>query len=696
MMAAHNALTTQGLAQIGAVSNATLGEGQSVRTNIDMQVGCYTVIAFGGDGVRDIDLSLANGQGQTLAQEHAHDAQAGVRFCAPSAGRYQVTARVALGHGTLSMSTWHGGAESGTGHGQPHGNNAVAGGPGSCSEPLPIELGQTVNGDTSQGSARLRGSCATGESPELVYRLHVPRRMQVTVTSEQQDFDGAVYILRACSSGGLPSRGPSRGQRGGGGNEIACNDDDQTARRSRVVTVLDPGDYFVVMDGFDGAGPFSLAAVGQDVPSADELCQQAPVVTPGQAIQGDTSREVDVFHATCANQTPGPERVFRLDLQTESRVQATLETPTYDGALYIRRACAQDNSEIVCNDDADSTRQARVNTILPPGPYYIYSDAYQATGGAFTLQVDTAPAAGGTVAGDTCADAEALTITGAAGSVQGNLLNAHDNVNVSCGGGADTADLVYRLNVTQRGRLKLSFSAMDEALREAGGLTVHVTRNCGQAPAAGTTARPGTAEACRALSVGDDNPLEQAVEPGTYFVVVEAARARAFGRFTLNAAIEDRAPIEQACRAARALTPGRTITATTAGNDLFHASCAGNARSPEHLYRLTLRRRSHVRLTVTSTGQGYDPAIYLRSTCDDQSTERACVDDTNGTTNSVIEDDFDAGTYTVFVDGYSSGNAGAYTLETVVGAAGSGTTSTPPTVQPPVRGGGVPRPRIRP
>lgn len=670
-----------------------------MRTNIEMQVGCYTVIAFGGDSVRDIDLSLANGQGQTLAQEHAHDAQAGVRFCAPSAGRYQVTARVASGHGTLSLSTWRGGAVEATGgRNSGNGNNAVAGGPGSCSEPLPLELGQTVNGDTSQGSARLRGSCATGDSPELVYRLHVPRRMQITLTSEQQDFDGAIYVLRACASGGLPSRAPNRGPRmntGASANELACNDDDQTARRSRIVTVLEPGDYFVVMDGFDGSGPFSLAAVGQDVPSADELCQQAPVVTPGQAIQGDTSREVDVFHASCANQTPGPERIFRLDLSAESRVQATLETPNHDGALYVRRACAQDNSEIACNDDAESTRQARVNTILPPGPYYVYADSYQATGGPFTLQVDTAPAAGGQIAGDTCADPETINFTGPTGTVQGNLLQAHDNVNVSCGGGADTADLVYRVNVTQRGRLKITIPYMDEALREAGGLTVHVTRNCGQ-PAATGAAHAGPVEACRALSVGEENPLEQAVERGTYFVVVEAARARAFGRFTLNATIEDRAPVEQACRAARPLTPGRTITATTAGNDLFHASCAGNARSPEHLYRLTLRRRSHVRLTVTSTGSGYDPAIYMRSTCDDQSTERACVDDTNGTTTSVIEDDFDAGTYTVFVDGYSTGNAGAYTLETVVGAAGSGPSQSSGPNPPPPPSGGRPRPVIRP
>jgi len=675
MTAAHNALTTQGLAQVGPVSTSSLAEGQSFRVPSDLDAGCYTFMAFGADGIRDIELTVVNAQGQSVAQENAHEPQAGVRFCPSSRGRFQVTARAAQGGGMVTLSTWRGGATGG-GDGQrpiTGSNGAVAGGPGSCTEPLAIELGQTVSGDTTQGSSRLRASCAAGEAPEIVYRLRVPRRMLVTLASEQE-FDGAIYILRNCAGGAgqarqRPGPGPMPTQ---GGNEIACNDDDQQIRRSRIVQALDPGEYFVVVDGFgNDGGPFTLAATGQDVPSVDELCQQAPTITMGQPTQGDTSREVDGFQASCASHAPGPERVFRFDLQQESRVQATLETPNFDGALYIRRACAQANSEIACNDDTDSQRQARVNAVLPAGAYYVFADGFSAgASGPFTLQVDAAPAAGSGVTGDTCADAQPLTIGAGATPTQGNLHAARDDVQTPCGGGADTPDLVYRVDVRTRGRLKVSFPYMDDSLRENGGLVAQVVRGCGSTAA-------NNSLACRALEPGDSSNVEAVVTPGTYYVIVDAARARAFGRFTINAQLEDVAAMEAACRRAVALTPGRVVSGTTSGNDVFHASCAGDARSPENLYRLVLRRRSHVRLEVTSTQGGYDPAIYLRANCADPTTERACVDDTNGTTNAVIEDDFDAGTYTVFVDGFSAGNAGPYTLRADVSAAGAGATATP-------------------
>lgn len=692
MIAAHNALATQGLSQVGAISTATVSEGQSFRAPSDLEAGCYTFMAFGSDGIRDVELSVVNAQGQTVAQENAHEAQAGVRFCPSSRGRFQVTTRAAQGSGLVTLSTWRGGsATSGGGGGGGGGGAVVAGGPGSCAEPLPLELGQNVSGDTSQATHRLSGSCGNGTAPELVYRLRIPRRMQVTIASEQE-FDGVIYVLRQCtpgaSSGARRRPGPGMPFMPNGGpdaNEVACNDDDQQVRRSRITQVMEPGDYYVVVDGFndEAQGSFTLTASGQDVPSPDELCQQASALTLGQPIQGDTSREVDVFRASCAANTPGGDRVFRFDLAQESRVQATLETPNHDGAVYIRRACSQANSEIACNDDTDSQRQARVNTVLPAGPYYVYADGFsQGAGGPFTLQVDSAPVAGSGGQGDACADAQPLNVTATPSSTQGNLLTARDDIQVSCGGGADTPDLVYRVDVRQRGRLKLYFEYMDEMLREGGGIAVAIQRACGGTAANNTLA-------CRAVTAGEENVVEAVVTPGTYYVIVDAAQARKFGRFTLNASLEDSQAAETACRQATVLTPGRTVTGTTAGNDVFHASCAGNARSPENLYRLVLRRRSHVRLEVTSTNGSYDPAIYLRANCADQGTERACVDDTNGTTNAVIEDDFDAGTYTVFVDGFSQNNAGPYTLRADVTAAGSGgsSTTTPPT---------PPRPRVRP
>ena len=106
------------------------------------------------------------------------------------------------------------------------------------------------------------------------------------------------------------------------------------------------------------------------------------------------------------------------------------------------------------------------------------------------------------------------------------------------------------------------------------------------------------------------------------------------------------------------------MTGTTQGDDHFNSTCAGQSRSPENLYRLQLRRRSFVRLAL-STPQ-HDGSLYIRQTCADIATERACNDDSTDTRHSLIETTLDAGNYTVFVDGFSSRSAGPYSMEVTI------------------------------
>lgn len=76
-----------------------------------------------------------------------------------------------------------------------------------------------------------------------------------------------------------------------------------------------------------------------------------------------------------------------------------------------------------------------------------------------------------------------------------------------------------------------------------------------------------------------------------------------------------------------------------------------------------MRRRSAVRVSVTSTTSGYDPAVFIRQTCAQSTTERGCNDDAGDVQHSQVEATLEPGTYTVFVDGYANRNSGAYSLE---------------------------------
>ena len=107
---------------------------------------------------------------------------------------------------------------------------------------------------------------------------------------------------------------------------------------------------------------------------------------------------------------------------------------------------------------------------------------------------------------------------------------------------------------------------------------------------------------------------------------------------------------------------GRQITGDTTGStDRFQATCAGNAQSPDLVYRLQLRRRQRVR--ISSEQADFDGAIYVRSDCTDATTEVACNDDAGDNRHSMIEVVLDPGTYFVFVDGYASGSQGHFTLD---------------------------------
>jgi hypothetical protein len=636
--AVHNTLTTMGVSQLGALSEGSLAEGATARFPVELDARCHTFVAF-GDGARDVELNVLDANNQRVAGDSTRDAQATVQFCPTVRGRYTLALRMAEGGGGYLLANWRGGTNASGAAGA-----AGEGGPGSCATAIPITPGQTVTGDTRRGQSHNDGSCTGVEegetgAPELVYALTLERRQQVTIAIEQSGFDGTVYVR----SGGCED--PSSEAAGG------CNDDEGDTSHSRLVLALDPGTHYIFVDGFArNAGNFSMTVTAADVPSIADVCQSAAALTPNTAVTGTlTSQDLNLFQARCGGNARGPDRVYRLEVPQESRLQLHQESD-YDGVIHFRRACAEAGTEVDCNDDAEDVQHARINAIVPAGTYFVFTDGYAPNAaGAYTLQADLAPVAGGNTAGDTCADAQLLT---PGTPVDGNTFQARDDVHSPCAAAADGYDVVYRLNVTARSRVKLWFDSND--LREQG--TITVARACDGAPLTQATCHPG--------AIGEARAYDQVLDPGNYYVIVDSAAPRRFGRFRLNSRVESAAEVERLCRTAPLLVPGRTVTGTTVGGtDRFQASCAGGARSPENLYRLVVRRRSAVRVSVTSTTSGYDPAVFIRQTCAQSTTERGCNDDAGDVQHSQVEATLEPGTYTVFVDGYANRNSGAYSLE---------------------------------
>lgn len=620
-VAVHNTMSAMGLTQSVEIEEGSIGEGEARFLRRALRAGdCYTLVAFGGGGVSDIDLVVKDERGEPVASDNTTDDQAAVQFCPETDGEYEISVSMEQGGGDFVLTGWSG---------MPRAGGAVASGSGrgSCSAPIALTLGETVNGDTTRGSNSMTGSCIRGgEAPEVVYSVTLEQRAQLAVEITSS-YDGALYLLGQC--GQMQS-------------EIACNDDAPTTSRSYVEATLDPGTYYVVVDGYAGeAGQFALTARVTELQSLAQVCGGAQALTPGQAVTGSTAGQPSYFTATCAGGARSPDRVYTLDVAARSRMRLRMQA-TYDGAIYVRSDCQNPNSELACNDDHRDTRHSMLVTTLDPGRYYVYADGFSdGNSGDYSLRADLAPLTGGAAPADNCGNAG----TAAAGQdIELDTFPATDDFSGSCGG-QGAPDAVYTLTVQNRVRLRARLAEGEFAG------AMYLQRTCGQA---------NTEIVCASGGPGQLE-LDANLQPGTYYLVVDGTAPDAFGAARVEVQLDDLQALERACSQAPRIRPGRTLTGDTSGSsDRFQATCAAGARSNDLVYRLVLTRRQRVRIT---SEQQYDGAIYLRRDCTDMSTEVACNDDSGDNRHSLVDTVLDRGTYYVFVDGFANRSQGSFTMD---------------------------------
>jgi len=123
------------------------------------------------------------------------------------------------------------------------------------SAPTLIE-NQSVTGNTKGQPNRFEESCGgegrLGASGDRVYRIVVTQRSTVTLLLSTPGWDGLLALRRVC----LDPTGSS----GAHAAEVQCNNDADDAQHSRITATLDPGTYFVIVDGFRGGeGGYTLS-----------------------------------------------------------------------------------------------------------------------------------------------------------------------------------------------------------------------------------------------------------------------------------------------------------------------------------------------------------------------------------------------------------------------------------------------------
>jgi len=377
-----------------------------------------------------------------------------------------------------------------------------------------------MRGSTAFGSDRESASCTRGRAPECVFTLEVPARSELRVALETSNFDGALAIY---TDGDDP-------------RELACIDDTPTgdARHARLERSLAPGRYRLAVDGASGeTGEFELFAELEPLPSVRDVCARAPELTPGAFVRDATRGGLNLFSATCAGGAEGPDHVRALRLDRPARVRIRQEAE-YDGALYLRSACEDASSELVCSDDFGASASSLITARLGAGTYYVFSDSYaREQSGEYVLSLERADEPASRPPERVCAEAERAPRL-ASGSHELDTLRGSDALAGSCGGD-HAPEVVLPLRVDAPSTL---VAVLEDAELNA---VVYVRRAC---------AAPSTELACYVAPRVDRSPDESASSPpalsvalerGSYVLVVDGYEPTDLGAATLRVLLTPRA-----------------------------------------------------------------------------------------------------------------------------------------------------------
>jgi len=637
-VAIHNAFAALGLAEIGPIHQGTLREGKEAHVALGILSACTTIATVGDDGVRDIHATLVDEAGRAQAHDTTSEPQAILNFCPESPQPYELVVRVTEGNGAWMAAAYQGAAIPRDAPAP--GANSPADRQGTCSAPIAIEEG-VVRGSTMHGQSDNEGSCAPSDAREIVYRLDVPERANVTLDLESH-FDAVLYVRNGdCSDSD---------------SEVACDDDSPDQTHSHIEQTFEPGTYFVFVDGYNREeGAFKLTVSTSSAQSRYDGCGSLQRLVVGQDVAGDSTGGADSVHSSCAGGAQGPDSAWRLDIPSRSRIRISERAKSdFSPVVHMRRICENEASEVACSDSGFASNEATILGLFDSGRYVVFADARDKTsGGEFLLDSEMSPPDGDSAnASGDCGDVAPLPPS----PVQGDTFSARDHAAASCGGDG-APDVVYRLDIARRSRFAASF-ASEESVHLIG-----VSSRCGD----------------RASEVACGAAVDAVLAPGSYFVAVDGASVDAFGRFALAWATEDLSGQAVACASATPIEFGRTFKSSTQGQaSRYSASCAlpdASATGSDRIFRLDVQRRRRVRLSLAA--EGFDAALALRKDCEDgpgsrRSPEVFCVLTAQTAKNHAptlslaneasIDRVLEAGTYWVLVDGQTRNASGPFWL----------------------------------
>ncbi|MDP3502766.1 MAG: hypothetical protein Q8S33_20700 [Myxococcales bacterium] len=367
------------------------------------------------------------------------------------------------------------------------------------------------------------------------------------------------------------------------------------------------------------------------------------------------STNTNVQTACAAPDAGGGDVVFNVLLGVASDVRVTV-SPGPGGAqpvAALRTQCSTD-VDLACVDSGGLVASFRARR-LQPGPYSFVLQGYDRSGSGPTLaKVEVLPPTGST--NETCLQAQPLALDGGTNRV--DLIDADDDVQLSCNPTPRSPDLFYRFTLPQASDVIINAVGSGPQLPVMALWTGRACRLPPVQPACSTSTSPTGRLIARRLNAGD------------YTLVVETPGPVTLGRLELSATAGPASvpPSNDTCALPRDLVFPAGLNETSAsvdtslGTDASAATCGG-AGSPDQVFRLSVTTTGTYTFTATpEAGSGGAPVLSLRkATCDAMTVEQCAAApalDQAATFTATLAPD----TYYLWLDSTQPATAGRVTL----------------------------------
>ncbi len=550
-----------------------------------------------------------------------------------------------------------------------------------CVTPTPLVAGMTLMNETTEPynpdySGTGTGCTSASNGPDKVYSIVVPSGDRLTTTvTPATGFDTSISIVAGPAADCTARICAATGTNGGAGAADTAVYFNGSAQPVTVFVIVDSTSVF--------GNSFSISAT-LTTPAAGEACTNPIVLdgTTGTAVTGGFTYAETLSNASneyagtvpgCASGSfSGGDKVYALDTPAGQRTILIAE-PDAGASVSLSllanaAACNAVPRQCINGFDQSTVEQiATYNFTTGVERSLVIVDSASTSQGhvQLTALVDTPPA------GEVCANAGAPITT--AGTVSGTTIGyfndygSSSNNQTGCVGGIGP-DRVHAIEVP-------SLTRMTAVVQPDAGYNVAVDLIAGQADCIGRRICASSANASSTNGVAETVTFKNtAAALTTVLLSVDSVSTAATGRGNYDVTVSYApVPAGDVCQNVVPITmSGTLMNETTTGYDNDIAtpgsptSCGGFSNTgADKVYSVTIPAGMTLSATVTPA-TGFDPGIYLSTTCSASITMCLAGSDSGGagTADSIMYTNSTTAAINAFlvIDRYTSGTPGDYSL----------------------------------